>query len=78
MAQNLDVNRKRKLLPKRMQFALETITKYGYTVRPSDCGNFLTFDFKGKAVKHYVYSGWHSGKSITDGRGLSRLIDQIK
>ena len=38
----------------------------------------LTFQFKGCDVLYYPYSGWHTGKSIKDGRGLKNLLKQLK
>jgi hypothetical protein len=38
----------------------------------------LHFDFNGEKVIFYPYSGWHTGKSIKDGRGWDNLLKQIK
>ena len=38
----------------------------------------LQFTFDGCIVKFYPYNGWHTGKSIIDGRGLKKLIKQIE
>lgn len=37
----------------------------------------LRFMFRGHLVKFYPYSGWHTGKSIQDGRGFKHLYDQL-
>jgi len=37
----------------------------------------LQFSFKDEIVTLYPYSGWHTGKSITDGRGINKLLTQI-
>jgi hypothetical protein len=75
---NLDLKRKKELELKRLEFNFKTLLKYGYVATASDDGTYLTFEFQGKPVKFYAYSGWHSGKSIVDGRGLGNLIEQIK
>lgn len=38
----------------------------------------IEFEFKGHTVRFYPYSGWATGKSIKDGRGLNNLIKQLK
>lgn len=32
----------------------------------------------GHAVMHYPFTGWHTGKSIKDGRGIQNLLKQLK
>jgi hypothetical protein len=34
--------------------------------------------FKNELVKFFPYSGWHTGKSIVDGRGIKKLLAQLK
>jgi hypothetical protein len=34
--------------------------------------------YKENEITYFPYSGWASGKGITDGRGLANLIKQIK
>lgn len=36
------------------------------------------FYHKGEKVTHWYYTGWHAGKSIQDGRGISKLLKQIR
>lgn len=73
----LNIERQKKLEPKRMANARESIEAMGYEVFFSDqvC---LAFMFRGEVVKYFPYSGWASGKSITDGRGLKPLLKQLK
>lgn len=73
----LDTERVQELTPQRMEYAFEQINKAGYEILNSD-NNSLEFEFKGHKVKLFVYSGWHTGKSIKDGRGLNKLLEQIK
>lgn len=73
----LDVERQNKLEPKRIEFAKKEIEKLGYIVK--QMGNTkLQFEYNGSAVYFFPYSGWHSGKTIQDGRGLENLLKQIK
>ena len=72
----LDIDRQLELEPKRMDFATHSIEGKGYTVvRISDTE--LRFEYMGHYVYFFPYSGWHSGSSIKDGRGLKKLLRQI-
>lgn len=73
----LDQERQAELEPKRMEFAVNVITHLGLTITHRD-NTTLRFLFKGHTVTLYPYSGWHTGKSIKDGRGISNLIKQLK
>lgn len=72
----LDKERQKELEPLRMRKALNEIKKLGYKV--SNSKNQIWFLFNGYVVNYYPYSGWASGKSIKDGRGLKNLLKQIK
>ena len=39
--------------------------------------NSIWFSFKGSIVKFWPYTGWASGKTIKDGRGLKNLLKQL-
>lgn len=73
----LNIERQKELEPKRMSFAKEQIAKLGYEISFSNV-TYLIFEYKGYPIRFYPYSGWHSGRSITDGRGLNKLLKQIK
>jgi hypothetical protein len=73
----LDQDRQKALEPKRMEKAIAEVSKYGYEITHQD-DTKIKFEFKGKMVTYYPYSGWASGGSIIDGRGLQHLINQIK
>lgn len=77
MSNRLDKEREAELQPKRMQFAKNVITHLGYKIDYED-DTKLRFTFKGEPVTLFPYSGWHTGKTITDGRGIDKLIKQIK
>ena len=73
----LNIERQNKLEPQRMDYAQAQIEKLGYKVdRVSD--NQLRFEFKGSTINYYPYSGWASGATIKDGRGIKNLLKQIK
>ena len=75
----LDTERQEKLEPKRMEIAIQSVMATGII----KCLFNITdksfeFNFKGQPVKFFPYSGWHTGKSIKDGRGLQNLLKQLK
>lgn len=73
----IDKERQEELEPKRMAFAVNAITFLGYEIQHQDKTK-LQFEFNGSTVTFYPYSGWHTGKTINDGRGIEKLINQIK
>lgn len=72
----LNKERQQELEPRRMEYAIKQIESLGYNVLHSTTS--LSFQFRGHKVVYYPYSGWATGKSINDGRGLQNLIKQIK
>ena len=59
-----------------MLHAKKKIHAAGYTY---SCPDNLTisFMFKCHKVLFYPYTGWFTGKSVKDGRGLQNLLKQI-
>ena len=76
MSNRQDKEREAELQPKRMEFAKQSIQDLGYEIVVEKATS-LTFMFKGEFVTIFPYSGWHSGKSIKDGRGLQNLLNQL-
>ena len=72
-----DIERQNKLEPKRFAFAKQEIKKLGYEIQFEN-ERYLIISYKNKLVRLFPYSGWHSGETIKDGRGLQNLINQIK
>lgn len=77
MSNRLDKEREAELQPKRMQWAINDITDRGFEITYQDDTKFK-FIYKGEVVTMFHYSGWHTGKSIKDGRGLQKLLKQLK
>ena len=77
MSNRLDQDREQKLQPVRMAFAKSEIEKLGYEIVSEDSTK-IKFYYKGAMITLYPYSGWHTGKNIKDGRGIEKLINQIK
>lgn len=77
MSNRLDQEREKELQPERMAYAKKAIEDLGYEIT-IEKSTSLTFMFKSEFVTIFPYSGWHTGKSIKDGRGLQNLLNQIK
>lgn len=63
--------------PKRFEYAIREIEKLGFKITYQDKRK-INFWFKGSAVHFFPYTGWASGKSIVDGRGIENLLKQLK
>lgn len=77
MSDRLNQEREKRLQPKRMQSCKKKLESMGFDVEEFG-GNRLEFEYKGEKIRHYPYSGWHTGGGINDGRGFSKLIKQIE
>lgn len=63
--------------PTRMEFAKSAIERLGYKVKEVDSTTIM-FEFCGEVIRVYPYTGWFTGKTVTDGRGIKNLLKQIK
>lgn len=68
---------KKKLQDERKAFAIQEIEKLGYSIALVS-ETEIHFEFTGENVVLFPFTGWHTGKSITDGRGIKNLLKQIK
>jgi hypothetical protein len=73
----LDKDREQKLQPIRINEAVKQIEALGHKVHFKSENN-IKFMFKDNEITYFPYSGWASGKGITDGRGINNLLKQIK
>ena len=73
----LDQKRERKLQPERIKYAVEQIESLGFEILFLN-ETEVQFLYKNERVNFFAYSGWHTGKSIKDGRGIKNLLNQIK
>lgn len=73
----LNIDRQKELEPERMDYAIYQLDAAG--MKPLIISeNRIEFEFKGESVILFPSSGWHSGKSIKDGRGIKKLLNQLK
>lgn len=78
MSKRLDTERQQEFEPKRMQHAINQLESLGFKVIKILNNNELWFSFNGSVVRFFPYSGWHTGKTIKDGRGIENLLKQLK
>lgn len=69
--------RQQELQPARMQYAISRIKALGYEVTQVDNAT-LQFIHNDSPILVYPYTGWFTGKSVSDGRGIHVLIGQLK
>lgn len=73
----LDIQRQQNLEPKRLEYAKKKIENLGYDVKKASKTE-LQIEYLNQTICFFPYSGWHTGKNIQDGRGLKKLLNQIK
>jgi len=73
----LNQDRQKQLQPVRIDHAVKKIEQLGYSILSRN-DTTITFTFRDHLITFYPYSGWHTGKTIKDGRGLDKLLEQIK
>jgi hypothetical protein len=71
------IERQKLLEPVRMATAKAELERLGFTVEQHGATK-LQFTYKGAHVMYYPYSGWATGTTIQDGRGLQNLLKQLK
>lgn len=71
----LDKKRQDKLEPIRIQTAINKLNKIVFILSVTD--KEIRFMYKDHIITFYAYSGWFTGKTVTDGRGLDNLIKQL-
>ena len=72
----LDQERQKSQEPKRMAYAKKRLTDLNIKII-FETENRIDFLFKDKKCSIFPYSGWHTGQSIKDGRGIEKLIEQL-
>lgn len=62
----------------RLEFASMRLEESGIDILGSSSEYQLLFIHQGHKVYFFPYTGWHSGSTIQDGRGIENLMKQIK
>lgn len=75
MSNRLDQEREERLQPTRLQSCKEKLESMGFIISSDDVK--MKFEYKGGNVLFYPYSGWHTGRTIKDGRGFGHLLEQL-
>lgn len=73
----LNIERQKELEPLRIDYARQELKKLGIKIAFQN-DTRIEFYHRGSVVKLYPYSGWHCGKSIKDGRGINKLLKQLR
>lgn len=68
--------RQAELEPDRTKYAIDQLTRLGYEVEQVN-RRTLRFVYNGSPILLYPYTGWHTGKTIKDGRGIKLLLKQL-
>ncbi|MGB0896863.1 MAG: hypothetical protein ACPGRW_06045 [Flavobacteriaceae bacterium] len=63
--------------PKRFNYALDAFKKLDIEITSINASQ-INIIHKNEIIRFFPYTGWHSGKSIKDGRGIKKLINQLK
>ncbi len=69
---------RQRLEPDRIAYAMRRLKEAGVDCYYNRVQKYIEFQFKGSFVKFFPFTGWATGKTIKDGRGLQNLLKQIK
>lgn len=69
---------KQRLEKDRVVYAMKKLMEAGVRCYYNHNFKYIEFDFKGSLVRFFPFTGWATGKTIKDGRGLQNLLKQIK
>jgi hypothetical protein len=68
---------KSKRQPQRMAYAIKKLKEAGYWPVEIDTTQLQVEAKDGSTVRFWPYSGWFSGTSVKDGRGIENLLEQL-
>lgn len=73
----LDIDKQNELEPKRIEFAKNSLKQLGLKIISAN-DKTIKFVYKDELITLYPYSGWFTGKTVKDGRGIHNLLKQLK
>jgi len=74
----LNQERQHRLEPQRIEHAIKVLEGRGYTVIPNYTERSVRFEHLGATVIFWPYSGWFTGRTVNDGRGLQNLLHELR
>lgn len=62
--------------PRRFEYAVDKLMQAGHSVgkNPEDEKSIIVNGY----IKFWPYTGWYSGKGIGSGRGINKLLEELK
>ena len=73
----LNIDKQNELEPKRIEFAKNSLKQLGLKIISAN-DKTIKFVYKDELITLYPYSGWFTGKTVKDGRGIHNLLKQLK
>lgn len=73
----LNIERQKELEPERMEYAKQQLQSIGFKIF-EESNTYIKLTNKGEVITFFPFTGWATGKSIKDGRGLKNLLNQLK
>lgn len=64
--------------PGRMEYAMAALRERGFKPVWNEDEKAVKFDYKGSTITFWPYRGWFSGKGVKDGRGIRKLLNQLR
>lgn len=68
---------KKRLERERVDYATNQLLEAGIEPTYED-GSVIEFMFHGSKIKLFPFTGWFTGRTVKDGRGIHNLLKQVK
>lgn len=81
LIQRFDKDLYNDITERRMKYAVDQLLSLGLDLNIKSTNgkdNVILFLWRGSQISFWPYSGWATGKTIKDCRGIKNLIDQLK
>lgn len=69
--------KREKVEPARFGYCVRKLTALGFELTTRNTRE-ISFTYKGSTVVLYPFTGWFTGKTVKDGRGIDNLVNQLK
>ena len=64
--------------PGRWEYVLKTLRELNFKPEEDLENKCIRFSYNGNIITVWPYKGWFSGKGVKDGRGIAKLLKQIR